>query len=214
MWGLPLRAAHWEDVCESSGTGSNQFGVKSPRPCRREIGDFLKQAVSSHGLVWGFGTSHFIQKFFGSRQKLKWFLYGCDKPGYEGDPRQMGHGGEFWQNVVHWRREWQTTSVFLRWEPHEKYEKAKRQDTEIWTPQVSRCQLCYREEWKNNSRKNEEMEPKQKQCPVVDVTGDGSKVQCCKEQYSIGTCNVRSMNQSKLEVVKQERAGVNINISS
>ena len=47
----------------------------------------------------------------------------------------------------------------------------------------------------NNSRKNEETEPKQKQHPVVDVTGDGSKVQCCKEQYCIGTWNVRSMNQ-------------------
>ena len=47
------------------------------------------------------------------------------------------------------------------------------------------------EEWRNNSRKNEETEPKQKQCPVVDVTGDGSKVQCYKEQYCIGTWNVR-----------------------
>ena len=56
------------------------------------------------------------------------------------------------------------------------------------------------------------MEPKQKQCPVVDVTGDGSKVQCCREQYCIGTWNVRSMNQGKLEVVKQEMARVNINI--
>ena len=37
------------------------------------------------------------------------------------------------------------------------------------------------EEWRNNSKKNEEVEPKQKQCPVVDVSGDGSKVQCCKE---------------------------------
>ena len=54
------------------------------------------------------------------------------------------------------------------------------------------------EQWRNNSRKNEEMEPKQKQCLVVDVTGDGSKVQCCKEQYCIGTWNVRSMNQGKL----------------
>ena len=52
--------------------------------------------------------------------------------------------------------------------------------------------------------KNEEAEPKQKQCPVVDVTGNGSKARCCKEQYCIGTWNVRSMNQSKLEVVKQE----------
>ena len=60
------------------------------------------------------------------------------------------------------------------------------------------------EEWGNNSRKNEELESKQKQHPVVDVTGDGSKVRCYKEQYSIGTCNVRPMNQGKLEVVKQE----------
>ena len=55
--------------------------------------------------------------------------------------------------------------------------------------------------WRNNSRKNEETEPKQKHHPVVDVTGDGSKVQCSKEQYCIGTWNVKSMNQGKLEVV-------------
>ena len=60
--------------------------------------------------------------------------------------------------------------------------------------------------------KNEEAEPKQKQCPVVDVTGDGSKVWCCKEQYLIGTWNVKSINQGKLEAVKQETARVNINI--
>ena len=56
------------------------------------------------------------------------------------------------------------------------------------------------------------MEPKQKQYPAVDVTGDGSKVRCCKEQYRIGTWNVRSMNQGKLEVVKQEMARVNVDI--
>ena len=56
------------------------------------------------------------------------------------------------------------------------------------------------------------MEPKQKQYTVVDVTGDRSKVWCCKELYCIGTWNVRSMNQGKLEVVKQEMARVNINI--
>ena len=56
------------------------------------------------------------------------------------------------------------------------------------------------------------MEPKQKQYSVVDVTGDGSKVRCCKEQYCIGTWNVRSMNQSNLEVVKQEMTRVNVNI--
>ena len=46
----------------------------------------------------------------------------------------------------------------------------------------------------------------------MDVTGDRSKVRCCKQQYSIGTWNVRSMNQGKLEVVKQEMARVNVNI--
>ena len=56
------------------------------------------------------------------------------------------------------------------------------------------------------------MEPKQKQHPVVDVIGDGSKVRCYKEQYCIGTWNARSMNQGKLEVVKQEMARVNIDI--
>ena len=56
------------------------------------------------------------------------------------------------------------------------------------------------------------MEPKQKQYPAVDVTGDGRKVRCCKEQYCIGTWNVRSMNQGKLEVVKQETARVNVDI--
>ena len=66
------------------------------------------------------------------------------------------------------------------------------------------AQYATGEEWRHNSRKNEEMKPKQKQHPVVDVTGDGSKVQCCKEQYCIGTWNLRSMNQGKLEVVKQE----------
>ena len=66
--------------------------------------------------------------------------------------------------------------------------------------------------WRNNSRKNEEMEPKQKQCPVVDVTGDGSKAQSCKEQCCTGTWNVRFMNQSKLEVVTQEMARVNVDI--
>ena len=57
-------------------------------------------------------------------------------------------------------------------------------------------------QWTNNFRKNEGMEPKQKQYPVVAVTGDRSKIQCCKEQYCIGTWNLRSMNQGKLKVVK------------
>ena len=64
----------------------------------------------------------------------------------------------------------------------------------------------------NNSRKTEETEPKQKQHPVVNVNPDGRKFRCCKEHYCIGTWNVRSMNQGKLEVVKQEMARVNVGI--
>ena len=79
-------------------------------------------------------------------------------------------------------------------------------------PRSVGAQYATGDQWRNNFRKNEEMEPKQKQYPVVDVTGERSKIRCCKEQYCIGTWNVRSMNQSKLEAVKQEMARVNVNI--
>ena len=79
-------------------------------------------------------------------------------------------------------------------------------------PRSVDAQYATWEKWRNNSRKNEETEPKQKQCPVVDETGDITKIWCFKEQYCIETWNVRSMNQGKLEVVKQEMARVNIDI--
>ena len=79
-------------------------------------------------------------------------------------------------------------------------------------PRLVGAQYATRDQWRNNSIKNEGMEPKQKQYPVVDVTSDRRKVQCCEEQYCIGTWNVRSMNQGKLEVVKQEMARVNVDI--
>ena len=74
------------------------------------------------------------------------------------------------------------------------------------------AQYATGDQWRNNSRKNEGMEPKQKQYPVVDGTGDRSKVRCCEEQYCIGTWNVRPMNQGKLEVVKEEMERVNVDI--
>ena len=74
------------------------------------------------------------------------------------------------------------------------------------------AQYATGDQCRNNSRKNEETEPKQKQHPVVEVTCDRSKVQCCKDQYCVGTWNVRSMNEGKLEVVKQEMARVNVDI--
>ena len=114
--------------------------------------------------------------------------------------------------MVHWRREWQTTSVFLPSEPHEQYEKENDRILKGELPRSVSAQYAAGDQWRNNSRRNEGMEPKKKQYPSVNVTGDRSKIQSCKEQYCIGTWNVRSMNQGKLEVVKQEIARVNINI--
>ena len=78
------------------------------------------------------------------------------------------------------------TSVFLTSVTHEPYEKAKDRTLKDELPRSVGTQYATGNQWRNNSRKNEEMKPKQKH-PVVDVTGDGSKVQCCKEQYYIGT---------------------------
>ena len=91
----------------------------------------------------------------------------------------------------------------------------KRQNDRILKEELPRsvgAQHATEDQWRNNSRKNEGMEPKQKQYPAVDVTGDRSKAQYCKEQYCIGTWNVMSMNRGKLEVVKQEMVRVNVNI--
>ena len=79
-------------------------------------------------------------------------------------------------------------------------------------PRSVGVQCAIRDRWGNKSRKNEEIETKQKQHLAVDVTGDGSQVQGCKEHFCIGTWNVRSMNQGKLEAIKQEMARVNIDI--
>ena len=80
-------------------------------------------------------------------------------------------------------------------------------------PRLVGAQYATGEEWRNNPRNNDETEPKQRQRPVVDdVTGDRRKVPCYKEQYRLGTWNVRSMNQDKLEMVKQEMVRANIEI--
>ena len=90
----------------------------------------------------------------------------------------------------------------------------KRQKDRILKDEFPRsvgARYATEDQWRNNSRKNEEMEPKQNQfldvtvdgSKVVVGTGDRNKVQCCKEKYCLGIWNVRSMNQGKLEVVKQ-----------
>ena len=91
----------------------------------------------------------------------------------------------------------------------------KRQNDRILKEELPRsvgAQYATGDQWRNNSRKNEETEPKPKQQVVVVVTGDRGKVRCCKEQYCIGTGSVSSMNQGKLEMVKREMARVNVNI--
>ena len=91
----------------------------------------------------------------------------------------------------------------------------RRQNDRILKEELPRsvgAQYATGDQWGNNSRKIEGMEPKQKQYPVGGVTGDRSKIQCCKEQYCIETWNVRSTNQGKLEVVKQEMTRVNVDI--
>ena len=91
----------------------------------------------------------------------------------------------------------------------------KRQNDRILKEKLPRsvgAQYATGDQWRNNSRKNEGMEPKQKEYPAVDVTGDRSKVRCCKEKYGIATWNVTSINQGKLEGVKQEMATENADI--
>ena len=91
-----------------------------------------------------------------------------------------------------------------------KRQKDRTQKDEL--PMLVGAQYATGDQWGNNSRKNAEMEPKQKQHSLVDVIRAESKVQCCKEQYCIGTWNVRSMNQGKFKVLKQEMARVNMDI--
>ena len=84
----------------------------------------------------------------------------------------------------------------------------KRQNFRILKEELLRsvgAQYATGNQWRNNSRKNERMEPKQKLYPAADVTGDRNKVRCYKEQYCIGTWNVRSMNQGKLEWSNKRR---------
>ena len=98
---------------------------------------------------------------------------------------------------------------------YEQYEKAKDKTLKDELPRSVGAQYATGDQWRNNSRKNEETEPKQNQHPVLHETGDGNQVHHLygyKEQYCIGTWNVRSLNQGKLEVVKQEMARVNVDI--
>ena len=92
----------------------------------------------------------------------------------QGHPGQTGHSEEFWQNVVHWRREWQSTPVFLPGEHHEQYEEAKHMTLEDKSPRSEGVQYATGEQQRavtDSSKKNELYGPKQKWRSVVDVSG-------------------------------------------
>ena len=104
-------------------------------------------------------------------------------------PRWTDHSGEFSQNMIHWRREWQSTLT-----SHENpINCIKRQKDMTPKDELTRSegdQYAAREEWRtatSSSRKNEAAGPKQKRCLAVDMSGDKSKIQCCKDQYCTGT---------------------------
>ena len=96
-------------------------------------------------------------------------------------------------------REWQTTFVYLLENPVNSMKRQKDGTLKDELPWSVGDQYATGDQWRNNSRKNEETEPKQKQHPVVGVTGDRSNVRYYKEQYCIGTWNVRSLDQGKLD---------------
>ena len=116
-------------------------------------------------------------------------------------PRRMGQSGEFWQNVIHWRSDWETTPVHLPWELHELYKQAKYMTLKDEPPRSEGPQYASGEEWRRTIIALKEWSgwAKAKMMLNFGVPVGESKVWCGKEQYCIGTWNVRSMNQGKLE---------------
>ena len=132
-------------------------------------------------------------------------------------PGRANHDG--WVTVENSDKTWSTgqgNGKPLQYSCLENPMKSKKRQKDMTLkdelPRLVGAQYATGDQWKNDSRKNEETKTKQKQHLAVDVTGDGSKVQCKKQQYCIGIWNVRSMNQGKLKVVKQEMARVTIDI--
>ena len=119
-----------------------------------------------------------------------------------GPPKMDRSGGEFWQHVVHWERNGKPLQYSSLENPKNSMKRQKDRTLKDELPRSVGAQYATGEEWRHNSRKNEDMEPKWKQHPVMDVTGDGSKVWSCEEQYCIGTWNLRSMNQGKFSSVQ------------
>ena len=132
----------------------------------------------------------------------------------QGHPGQTGPSEEFWQTVVHWRRQW-THPVLSPGDPHRQYEKAERYDTGRRVPtgrKLSNMLLGKSGGQLLTAPEKMKWRPKREWCSAVDVSGGESKVWCCKEQYCVGTWNVRSRNQGKWDIVKEEMARLKINV--
>ena len=122
---------------------------------------------------------------------------------YVGPSKMDGSHGGSWRNLAHWRREWPTTPVFLLWELHAQYEKAKRYDTRRWDPRLEGVLYAAEEEWRaitiGPERTKQLGQSKNNAQLWMHLV---VKVWCYKEQYCIGTWNVRSVNQGELGLVK------------
>ena len=130
----------------------------------------------------------------------------------QGHAKQIGHSGEFWQNMVHWWREWQTTPVFLPEKPMNSMRRQTDTTPEDEPTRSEDVQYATGKEQRNSCRKNEEAGSRWKCHSVVAMCCGKSKVWCYKEQYCIGTWKVRSMNQDKSDVIKEEMTRVNISV--
>ena len=128
-----------------------------------------------------------------------------------GHPRRSGHGGEVWQHVVHWRRDGKPLQDSCLENPTNRMRRQNDRTLRGELPRSVGAQQATGDQRRSNSRKNEGWS-RAKTTPSVDGTGDGSKARCCKGHCCIGTWNVRSMIQGKLEVVKQEMARLNVDI--
>ena len=133
------------------------------------------------------------------------------EPGKETYIEKMGKQ----RKEVHWKRKWQTTQYSCSKNLRNSIKRQKDMTAEDELPSVEGVQYHTGKEQRvitNSPRKKESGGPKQKQHSVVNVSGGESKIRRCKEQHQVGTWNVRSMNQGKLDVVKQEMARMNIDI--
>ena len=130
----------------------------------------------------------------------------------QGYPTRTGHSGEFWQSVVHGEGNGKPLQHSCLKNLMNSMKKQKDMTPRRWSPRSEGVQYAPGEEWRKSLRKNEAARPQQKRCTVVDVSGGETKVQCCKEQYCRGTWNIRSVNQGKSDMVKQEMTRANVHI--